>query len=172
MDEEQNVVAPATGGNNKKMMILIIGLLVVLIGVVVAVAIYIVGLLGQESQPSILEVLPPPPRVEDITFINISHPINTNLLGGPDGRQALITLNFSIGVNHSLPGGEDLIDLISSAEPIVRSIAISVVRNMTALEINTIEGHTEVSNEILRRLQDEFQTNLITGIFILDIMTA
>ena len=174
MDEDQNVevAASAPAGNNKKMMILIVGLLLVLIAVVVAVAIYILSVLGQEQQPTIVDPHILTPGVEDITFISIGHPINTNLLTGADGRNMAITLNFNIGVNHSLDTAEETIELISNAEPVVRSIALSVLRDMTAFEVNSREGATQVANEIQRRLQEEFRTNLITGVYVIDIFTA
>ena len=173
MDEEQNVAAaaaPAQAGSNKKMMILIVGLLVLLIGVVVAVAVYVFTMLGDADGNNIIDPLVMQPSVSDITFIPLSHPINTNLLVGADGRTANVSINFSVGVNHEHEDSEELIELIIRAEPVVRSIAINVLRDMTAFEINSREGATVVGNIIMQRLQDEFASNLITGIYIFDLM--
>lgn len=173
MDEEQGAdVAQVPQSSNKKMMILILALLVVLIGVVVAVAIYIIGFLGNDvTSSAIVDPVLPVASVEDTTFINLSHPINTNLLTGSDGRSTVITFNFSIGVNNAHDDSEGLISVIEGAEPLIRSITLSVLRDMTAFEVNSVEGSTLIANIILQRLQDEFQSNLITGIYVIDIMT-
>ena len=174
MDEEQNAVAiqPASAGSgNKKMMILIVGLLLLLIAVVVAVGFYVFTMLGNNDGNNIIDPGVAPPSIESITFVPLSHPINTNLLVGADGRTANVSINFSIGVNHDHEDSEELIALLERAEPVVRSIAINVLRDMTAFEINAREGSTVVGNIIMQRLQAEFATNLITGIYIFDIMT-
>ncbi|MCL1996882.1 MAG: flagellar basal body-associated FliL family protein [Defluviitaleaceae bacterium] len=174
MNEDQNVEAVvAAPSGNKKMMFLIVGLLVLLIGVVVAVAIYIVSVIGQTEAPVvIIDQVIPAATVEDTEFVSIGHPINTNLLTGADGRNMAITLNFNIGINYGQDGGPELVDIMSSAEPVVRNTALSVVRDMTAVEVNSRDGATMIASEIQRRLQEEFQTNLITGVFIIDIFTA
>ncbi|MCL1936554.1 MAG: flagellar basal body-associated FliL family protein [Defluviitaleaceae bacterium] len=173
-DEEQIAAVPPQ--NNKKMMGLIIGLLLVLIAVVVAASIYIIGFLGNGgaaggNSGNIQDIILTTANIDDITFVPISHPINTNLLPDSNGRDAVVTLFFSIGINNTSENSGEMIRIISSAEPVIRNIGLSVIRDMTAFEVNSREGHLIISNEILRRLQQEFGTNLITNVYIMDLMT-
>ena len=177
MDEDENVeeVAgsekPAAGGN-KKMMILIVALLLILIGVIVAVAIVILGALNSENEPVIMDVAPPlVTTVEDITFVPLGAPIATNLLTGPDGRETMVIFNFSVGVNHTAEGGDEMVELVEGAEPLIRNIALNVLRDMTNAEISARGGQQIATAEILRRIQEEFRTNLITDIFVIDVAT-
>lgn len=172
MEENQNeAVVVANPSGNRKIMILILGLLVVLIGVVVAIAIYIFTVLGGEPQEIVVEI-PAPGGValEDITFLPLSHPINTNLLTGADGRERRVSFDFSIGVNHSQDGAAELIALLERSEPVIRNIGLSVSRDMTFHEINSREGSAILAAEILNRLQDEFQTNLIIRVELGDLI--
>jgi len=159
---------------NKKMMILIIGLLVALIGVVIAVAVFILTSLNAEEGviepgPIHTNVLTP----ADITFIPLSQPIVTNLVSDVGGRERIASLNLNVGITHreedSDDGAAELISLMEESEAVVRSIALDVLREKTFEELSSREATAMLSSQILTRLQDEFQTNLIVNVLIIDL---
>ena len=175
MDEEEiveeGVATSKAPGGNKKMLVLIIVLLLILIGVIVAVAVFVLGALNNANDPNIVD-LPSPiiTTVEDITHIPLSSHISTNLLVGPDGRDTMVMFDFTVGINHTVDGGEDMVELVTASEPVTRSIALSVLRDMTSAELNARGGSQIATAEILRRMQEEFRTNLITEIFLVNIL--
>lgn len=154
---------------NKKMMMLIIGLLVVLIGVIIAVAIFIITTVNSDNIVEVSYVQPNILTPADLTLIPLSQPINTNLITGVEGRERVASLNFSVAINHNESDSEELITVIKRSEPIIRDIALNVLRDRTAAEINSREGPHLISSEILMRLQDEFQSNLIVNVYIVDV---
>lgn len=176
MDDEENVEAggavasPAPAGN-KKMMGLIVALLIVLIGVVVAVAIFVIGALNNGSDAGVTTLPAIDRGAEYITHVQLGSHISTNLLTGPDGREFNVLLNFTIGVNNTADNSDEILSLVQSSESIIRHTALNVIRDMTGAEVNARGGDIIIANEILRRLQEEFRTNLITDIFIVDLMT-
>jgi len=154
---------------NKKMMILIIGLLVVLIGVIIAVAIFIITTINSENTVEVINAQQNTVTPADVTLISLSQPINTNLITDVEGRERVASLNFSVAVNHNEAGSQELIEVMQRSEPIIRDIALNVLRDRTAAEINSREGPNLISTEILIRLQDEFQSNLIYNVYIVDV---
>ena len=174
LKEMINLEENSAPDKNKKMMILIIGLLVALIGVVIGVAFFIISSLnsddtGVEVAPIHSNVLTP----ADITLIPIGAPIVTNLIPGVDGRERMVSLSFSVAVNHreedSDDGAAELIALLDRTEAVVRSIGLDVVRERTFEELRSREAAALLSAQILTRIQDEFQTNLIVNIVIDDL---
>lgn len=176
MDDEENfdggAVAAKPSGGNRKMMGLVVFLLIVLIGVIAVAAFFIMGALGNDStNQSVIDLPAVTSSPEDVTHVGLGSSINTNLLTGPDGRDTMVHFNFTVAVNNTLSDSDDVISILRSSEPIVRSIALNILRDMTVSELNVRGGDTLLANELLRRLQDEFRTNLITDINIIDLAT-
>lgn len=167
MDEEQKVAAKPKGS---KMMIVIIGLLVLLIGVIVAAFFFIMNSVNNAQTANIVQIELPSTTVNEVTFIETGGAVNTNLLVGTDGRDRRIVFSFDIGVNNTHEDAEELISLLTHARPVIRNIALSVARDLTFNEVNDRGGATVLTDEILRRLQDEFTTNLIVRIELTEFM--
>ena len=175
MDDEENVngaaAVNAKGGNGKAMG-LVIALLLVLIAVIVGVAFMVLGALGDTTPTGgVTTVEAQGLTPEDITHVTTGLPIVTNLLTDPNGREWMVVFSFTVGVNNTTAESSDLIRLLENSEPILRNIGLNVVRDVTGSELNARGGATLVSNEILRRVQDEFRSNLITDIMIVDLTT-
>lgn len=166
-----------TESRSKNMMGLIVGLLFALIAIVIGIAVFILinGNFGggdnDDTGAPVIQIQPPAPTVGEKTFVTLSHPLNTNLLGGVDGRDAHITLDFSIAVLNTEANSDEVIRLLRDAEPVVRHIALSVIRDMTFTEVNARNGAEIISAALLRRLQDEFGSNLIIDVYIDDMVS-
>ncbi|MCL1924785.1 MAG: flagellar basal body-associated FliL family protein [Defluviitaleaceae bacterium] len=161
MEEKKN--------KGSKMMLVLVILMVLLIGLVVGVFAFFFMNMGDDESGSQIVAAITPTQVADLEFFRISHPINTNLLTGPDGARR-VSFNFEIGIDGNHPNSSTIMDTLGRAESVVRTIAINVLGEMTAEQILDIGGRAFLTQAILDRLRTEFQTNLIVDIFIIDIM--
>lgn len=169
---EENSVDKDSSDKNKKIMMLIIGLLVALIIIVIVVAIFIVRSLNSDSStvdptPAAINVLTP----ADLEFISLHQPINTNLLTGIDGRERVVSFNLTIAINKNEDDSEEFITLLERSQPVVRDIALNVVREKTFEELRARDSTSLLSSEILMKLQEEYQSNLIVNVLITDLFT-
>jgi flagellar basal body-associated protein FliL len=154
------------------MLIVLLLLMVVLIGVVVGVGWVFISNMNNDGPSGQIVQAAGSTQVSDLEFIQISMPINTNLQTGPDGVLRRVSFDFSIAVDtrHGTQSAE-IKRLLRGAEPVVRDIAISVLRDMTADTINSLGGSSALTAEIANRLRNEFATNLIVDIHIIQLMS-
>ncbi len=158
---------------SKLMSIIIIVLLVVLIGIVGVISFKAFSLLNQgEDAAAETETTQQASYVPiaNIETVALTSPISTNLKTGPSGIEYSIRLSIAIGVDNTDPkASAELIAMLSAKEPIVRDICLSVITNMTYEELKAGDTQAILSNAILQRLQEEFETTLIYEVYVSDI---
>ncbi len=157
-------------GKNKIGMILIISLLVILL-VLFAVGF---GFLykamtkaneGGEANLVIQKELP----IEDITNFPIGEPIVTNLLKGPDKKSHLIKVNVSLGINTSKDVSKEANKFIPTLEvqkSVIKDIIVGICLSKTYEELDATDGRSVLKDEILLKLQETFETDLIVDVYI------
>ncbi len=163
---------------SKPMMIIIIVLLVVLVGIIVGASFYIVSNLNkgsvnteQTAPPTDASLGEPKNLTPDkIDTVNLSQPINTNLLPEKEGESRAVRISLSIGIdNTDSKNSKKFIELLQSREAVIRDTALSVLRNKTASELNAGDSKDILADEILVELQEVFQSELIVKVYISDI---
>ncbi|MCL2699108.1 MAG: flagellar basal body-associated FliL family protein, partial [Defluviitaleaceae bacterium] len=77
----------------------------------------------------------------------------------------VISIELSIGINNTVRRESDtMIALITDKERIVRNVALGVIRRKTIQELERPDGLELLERDILSRLQDQFNTNLIVRV--------
>lgn len=156
---------------NKLMMISIIILLLVLLGVIVAIAFYVIkninnaNNLGEEDaadSPKVVEL-----QREQITSVPFSDSLSTNLLSIGDGINHAIKITIGVGINNvDKKAADAFITTLTDNEIVVRDTVIDILHNKTNEELLKPDGMALLKAEILERLQEEFNTNLIVEVTI------
>lgn len=157
---------------NKIMMIAIIVLLISVIGAVVGVGVMVVKSLGADKA-SIEEEAPEYANIShsELTLVNIDGPISTNLLTGVDEIPHTVKLDLSIGVvntKETLDESLALLSLLETKKVVIKSIILDTVKRKTYEEIMQTSAKGKLQNEIKRKLQIEFGTNLIYNVEIFE----
>lgn len=113
--------------------------------------------------------------IEDITnFAVLEEPIVTNLLKGPDKKDHIIKLGFSLGINTSKKTSKEagkLMTLLETQKSIVKDTVIGICTNRTYEELQTTDARLLLKEEILKSLQETFSTDLIVDVYIYDFFT-
>ncbi len=157
---------------SKLMSIIIIVLLVILIAIVGVISFKAFSMLNQEEGGADTEVVQQESYVPiaNIETVALTSPISTNLKTGPSGIEYSIRVSIAIGVDNTDPkASAELLATLSAKEPIVRDICLSVITNMTYEELKAGDAQAILSNAILQRLQEEFETTLIYEVYVSDI---
>ncbi len=159
---------------SKKLFIVIIVLLVLLIGLIGFISFKLFSAIsaneGEGANDPAVTQQSSKVAISDIQTVSLAEPISTNLKIGPSGIEYGIRVSVSMGINNTDPkAAEPLIALLTSKEVIVRDICISVITNMTYEELKAGDAQAILSNAILVRLQEEFETNLICEVYVSDI---
>jgi len=151
---------------SKLMMFIIIGLLVLLLGTVVGVTVYLIGLVG-DDRPEEFQVeqeAPPPPNLSlrDLDEFNLGDFL-TNLAVDPDGRSAVVITEVVLGINNTGDVTElsEFMDILEASRHLARGHVNDVFGNLTYGEVRTPEGRAAAGEEIRLRLQSAFESNLI-----------
>ena len=155
-----------------KMILVLTFLMVVLIALVVGGGIFLITNMNSEPQAQgQIAMGGRPVDVANLEFVRISMPINTNLLTGPDGNPRRVSFDFSIAVDASQGNAStEIIRLLREAEPITRTIAISILRDMTIDQVNSQGGEAQLRRAILDRVITEFGSNLIQDVHVIQLM--
>ncbi len=157
---------------SKLMSIIIIVLLVVLIGIIGVISFKAFSLINQDEASAEVETTQQSNYVPiaNIETVALTSPISTNLKTGPSGIEYSIRVSIAIGVdNTDQKAAAELITMLGAKEPIVRDICLSVITNMTYEELKAGDAQAILSNAILQRLQEEFETTLIYEVYVSDI---
>ncbi len=153
---------------NKIMMIVIIALLVVLLGSIVGVFFMFSKYVKNTSQLTEQEQMTdlPPVSYADLEFISLPNPISTNLATGPDGVPHTAKLEMAYGVVSTEEGSQEMMALLTEKEKVVQSIVLETVREKTYEEMMRTDAQQMLEDEILKKMQDAFETNLIYDVVI------
>ena len=154
------------------MTIVIIVLLVAILATVVGVGIYGFTMFRNmeagrvEIAPWERDLAPPTLRRDEISEISIPA-ITTNLSSGSAGRDRIVRVKVSVGVNNTL-GQESnmMMQMLGEREVTLQSIVLSVVRTRTHEQLLEPGGDEALLQEILVTLQEDFQSNAIVGVYL------
>ena len=155
---------------NKGMFAVIIALLLIVLGSVGGIGYYLIsspgGLGGGEG--GILVSASNRVGLDDLVEIVIPDPIVTNLATTEDGRTGnMARVSLSIGIdNTDERRSRDIIRTVSDNENIVKDLVISVITQKTINDLNQANSREILRDEILKVLQEEFNTNLIVRVII------
>lgn len=154
---------------NKIMMILIIVLLVILL-LTIGVGFFIT-FKNLNSGDQITEEEKEPVRQENIQLISYDgESLYTNLRTGDDNKKHVIRVGYSLGIDISdKKESEAFITTLSEKTPIVKDVIIGVLRNKTYEELQKSDAQAVLREEILEKLQQEFDSNLIVTIYLSDL---
>ena len=148
---------------NKGMIIVIIVLLVVLMA---AAGLGVYFFVSSSDAQQDMEIGLPATHLhlseEEIFDIDLNGPIRTNLAKSIDGSPHFITIELSVGINNTAAKESNaIIDLITEKEQVVRNVALTVIRKKTIQELERPDGLEILENDILAKLQEQFNSNLI-----------
>lgn len=153
---------------NKVMMISIIVLLVALLGTVVGVAFWVLKNMKTVENPEDAAIDTPQIvelKREQITPVDFSDPISTNLLSIDDGENHVIRVKIGVGVNNiDKKVSEKFLVTLSDNEAKVRDTVIDILHNKTSIELLKPDGQVNLKAEILESLQEVFNNNLIVEV--------
>ena len=157
---------------NKFMMIIIIVLLVAMMGTIVAVSLYVLGFVQNQSldaeggrTPQAIRKL----TIEEVSNINLGDPIRTNLRKDPDGRPRYVV--FSIDIGYDNTQGKDSTDiafLINMNITRARSLALRTAYSKSYADLDDPDGFAMLETEIKEKLQELFESSLIVDVNIYD----
>lgn len=153
---------------NKIMMIAIMVLLVVLL-VTIGVGFFITlknlnaGAASSEEEERVVVQ-------EDIKLLKLEDSIYTNLRKGIDGKDHIIKVSLSLGIDNTKEKqATEFIETLIEKEVIVMDVAIGVLRNKTYEELQKSDTQEVLREEILSKLQQEFNSNLIVNVYMSDL---
>lgn len=154
---------------NKVMLIAIIALLVVLIGIIVTAVIMLPGMIKKSEQPA-ETVVESTVDHADISLITIEDAIKTNLKTGTDDENHVIQAKFSVGVDMSdKDNSQSVYDILTANTVVIQDVILNTVRNKTYEDLQKADAQEILREEILTRLQEEFNSNLIIRVYISDL---
>lgn len=152
---------------NKIMMIVIISLLLVLIGTIVGLSVYAMRFLNKEAEEIPENTESVTVEQSEIQLITLPDPISTNLAKGNDTKEHVIRLKVSVAVNMSEKKESPvLLQLLTDRTIVIQDVIIGVLRNKTYEELSATNTQEILREEILTKLQQEFNTNLISTVYI------
>lgn len=157
---------------NKIMMIIIIALLVVLLGSIIGVFFMFRSYVNTNAVPE-EEIVAELPEVkyQDLTLVSIPS-ISTNLATGEDGLTHTAKVELAYSVVTTEEESADMIALLAEKEKVIQSIVLETIRSKTYEEMMRTDTQQQLEDEILKKLQDAFETNLIYSVFIYDIIAV
>ena len=150
----------------KTMMTVIIALLVLLLGTVVAVSIMLIGSFGSD-EPVAIDTGVQTIRdfgVNDLEVISLGAAFATNLAVDVDGNTTHVVSTdvfVAIDTTGDIEELNTLRNNLSLRNSMARSVVINTFLETTFTEIRSPEGKSALSEILLDRLQDLFETNLI-----------
>lgn len=145
---------------NKVMIIVIIALLVVLLVAIVGVTIYVIKTIKIEDEEKVL-------KQEDIQVVQVSDSMYTNLRKGEDGEEHVIKIKVSVGIDVTdSKEGTKLIEMLAAKEVVTKDVIVGILLDKTFEDMKKTDAREILKNEILTKLQETFNSNLIVQIYI------
>ncbi len=157
---------------NKIMMIIIIALLVVLLGSIIGVFfmfrsyVNVTGTPDTENLTELNEV-----KYKDLTVVTIPS-ISTNLATGSDNVPHTAKIELAYTVVTTEDESAELITLLAEKEKVIQSIVLETIKSKTYEEVMRTDAQKVLEDEILKKLQDTFETNLIYSVVIYQILAV
>jgi flagellar basal body-associated protein FliL len=155
---------------NKLMLIIIIVLLLVLLGTIVGVSIYTFSAV---KNPEINHAAELPEGAahlaqDQITTFKIAEPFKTNLLKGADGQEHVISVLVSFAIsNVDEKANTELTEIITNSTELTKSKILKIIRDKTYEDLSQGGASQEMlATDLLSVLQETFETNLITEVFV------
>ena len=156
-----------SNSRNKILMAVIIALLVLLLLAIGFVGFMVFRMNANEGQ-DVLGAAAVGLRPEELTLIELSAPVSTNIRGETGGAH-IIRASFIVAVdNTERRASQDLIDLLLVSDSIMRSTALHVVRTRTFQELSHPDAMALLEYDVLEQLRLEFGSNLIHRVIIGD----
>lgn len=156
---------------NKILMIVIIVLLVVLLGAIIFLGITIGNIVKTNESESNRGTVTRdvPVSLDELAIVPLDSAINTNLKTGTDGVSHMASVSLSVGaIKTNKKESPKIIESLTLNADVVKDICLSAIRAKTFEELRRQDGQDVLRNEILIRLREEFQTNLIYTVYITD----
>jgi flagellar basal body-associated protein FliL len=158
---------------SKTMMLIIIVLLILLLGTVVAVTVFLLGLVGDNNAYEFHEQAPPPIvqelRITEMEEVILGDRIVTNLAVSQDGTRGMVSTQVVVAVSVADEDAfNDFIPVLMNRIHFARAIALEVLGGQVYDDVRSVEGRQMTAELILHRLQEEFETNLLVRVFFSD----
>ncbi|WP_317367325.1 flagellar basal body-associated FliL family protein [uncultured Tyzzerella sp.] len=161
-------------GKNKMGMVLIIILLVALLVLFAVGFVFLYKAMNKANDGTDNKiVVEQMVSVEDIKTFPLGEPIITNLLEGPDKKEHVIKLSVNLGVNASKDNAKDAEKLLTTLDlqrTVIKDIVIGICWNKTYEELKSTDARSVLKDEILLKLKETFETNLIVDVYIDEIL--
>ena|GEM_PF-2477010 len=156
---------------NKLFMIVIIALLVVLIGFMAWFVLFGMPQImnAQNGEPVVVYETPAPPKklsAQDIVTYSLASNITSNLLPSVDGKKHIIVLTMGIGVDKTAEDQAAILAVLASNEIIIRDAVSEILASRTMEDLQGAEGKAMLSQDILARVQEEFDSNTIVSAYV------
>ncbi len=154
---------------NRIMMILILVLLVVLLGTIVGVSFYAMKILNAGAQAQQKPVEVSRLSVDEIDTVSMGDPISTNLKSTGDDKEHVARMSISVGIdNTDKKKSPATLQKVQDKIVVARDIALSTIMNTTYDDLMRPDGYDILKNQILAKLQETFNDNLIVEVYISD----
>ncbi len=95
-------------------------------------------------------------------------PVRANLLVDKDKEIHIAEINLSVGIDGNKEDIEIILANMNSRITTVRDIINCILRKKTFEELKKADGIKNLKNEILNELRKEFNSNLISEIYVND----
>lgn len=158
---------------NRLMFIIIIVLLVVLLITIAGVSFYAIRMFNPAEEENRRVNAEEVPRLaaEQITTLNLSGALSTNLLTSDDGTDHVIKISMGIGLNNTDEEEFTRIQaLLTENETVSKDLILGIIRNKTYEELKKPDGQAALKEEIRTALQDYYQSNLIVQVSVSEII--
>ncbi len=154
---------------NKLMMTIIIVLLVVLLLSIGGVAFVVVRMLSAQN-PVVEETGQTNPvkkelSASEIEYVKFTDAVSVNLADSPDGSSHAVSVKFDVGIdNTDKKNSADFITLVGLQKTVVKDAVIGILRSKTIEEMKKPDTQELLKQELVDKLQQEFDSDLIYNV--------
>ncbi len=154
---------------NRIFLIIVIVLMVVLLGAIVFLGITLGRVMSNQDNNNNQVVALQPLAITEQELIELTKPIVSNLKKGSDGADHVNQVTVSVGVSKmDKKQSPVIINELNTKQAILRDICGTIIRNKTVEELRREDGQEILKQEILEKIQQEFQSNLIYAVYFAD----
>ncbi len=155
---------------NKLMMTIIIVLLVILLVAIGGVSFLAYRMLsnqneGTEQVYSNTNTAKKQLTASEIEYVTLENPVSVNLTDSADGSSHSVSVKFDIGIdNTDKKLSPDFIALVNNQKTVIKDVVIGILRSKTLEEMKSTDTQELVKQEVIEKLQLEFDSDLIYNI--------